>query len=124
SGPHSALKNRSEIGVVGHRIVNGGTEHSQPTVINADVKASIAQMAVFAPLHNRVELEGIRLIEQALGTVPQVAVFDTGFHRRMPDAAAIYPGPYDWAERGILRYGFHGINHQYCSERAAQVLGK
>jgi acetate kinase len=124
TGPHSALKNRSEIDVVGHRIVNGGREFSQPSVINADVKASIEKMAVFAPLHNRIELEGIRMIEQALGPVPQVAVFDTGFHRRIPDAAAIYPGPYAWAERGIRRYGFHGINHQYCAERTVQLLRK
>jgi len=81
-------------------------------------------MAVFAPLHNRVELEGIRLIEETLGSVRQVAVFDTGFHRQMPDAATIYPAPYEWAERGIRRYGFHGINHQYCTERAAQLLGR
>ena len=124
TGPHSALQNRSEIDVVGHRIVNGGRAYSQPSVINADVKASIEKMAVFAPLHNRIELEGIRMIEQALGPVPQVAVFDTGFHRRIPDAAAIYPGPYAWAERGIRRYGFHGINHQYCAERTAQLLRK
>jgi acetate kinase len=56
--------------------------------------------------------------------VPQIAVFDTGFHRTMPLSAATYPGPYNWWEQGIRRYGFHGINHQYCSQRAAQLLGK
>jgi acetate kinase len=86
------------------------------------VKTAIEKAAVFAPLHNRVELEGIRLVAEAFGGVPQVAVFDTGFHRHMPDAAAIYAGPYEWAEQGIRRYGFHGINHQYCAERAAQLL--
>jgi acetate kinase len=124
SGPHSILKDKSEIGVVGHRIVNGGAEYSQPIRINADVKMSIGKMTAFAPLHNRIELEGIRLVEEILGAVPQVAVFDTAFHRRMADAAAIYPGPYAWAERGIRRYGFHGINHHYCTERAAQLLRK
>jgi acetate kinase len=123
-GPHSAVKDKSEIAVVGHRIVNGGAEYSQPSVIDDRVKASIETVAAFAPLHNRVELEGIRLIEETFGLVRQAAVFDTGFHRRMMDAAAIYPGPYEWAERGIRRYGFHGINHQYCMERAAQVLGR
>jgi len=116
------FQDKSEIRAVGHRIVNGGSEYSEPSVIDARVKASIEKMAVFAPLHNRVELEGIRLIEETFGSVPQVAVFDTGFHRRIPDAAAIYPGPYEWAERGIRRYGFHGINHQYCAKRAAQLL--
>src|SRR6185437_14247842 len=51
-----------------------------------------------------------------------VAVFDTGFHRKMPLASAVYPGPYEWIEQGIRRYGFHGINHQYCAHRAAQLL--
>ena len=54
----------------------------------------------------------------------QIAVFDTGFHRQMPESSAIYPGPYEWAEKGIRRYGFHGINHQYCAGRAAQLLRK
>jgi acetate kinase len=53
-----------------------------------------------------------------------VAVFDTSFHRRLPEAAAVYPGPYEWLARGIRRYGFHGINHQYCAERASQLLGR
>ena len=54
----------------------------------------------------------------------QVAVFDTAFHRSIPDAAAIYPGPYEWVEQDIIRYGFHGISHQYCAERTADILGK
>ena len=81
-------------------------------------------MAAFAPLHNRVELEGIALIEKKFGPVPQVAVFDTGFHSGLSEAAAIYPGPYEWAEQGIRRFGFHGINHEYCAGRAAQLLGR
>jgi acetate kinase len=56
--------------------------------------------------------------------VPQIAVFDTGFHSSLPDAAAIYPGPYDWAEQGIRKFGFHGINHQYCAGRATRILGR
>jgi acetate kinase len=124
SGNAGILKDKSEIEAVGHRIVNGGAEYAQPVRIEAAVKSAIEKMVVFAPLHNRVELEGIRLIEEVFGLVPQVAVFDTGFHRKMPDAAAIYPGPYAWAERGIRRFGFHGINHQYCAERAAQLLGR
>jgi acetate kinase len=66
----------------------------------------------------------MEIVAKLLGPVPQVAVFDTGFHRTMPLAAATYPGPYDWFEQGIRRYGFHGINHQYCAQRAAQLLGK
>ena len=122
-GPARAIANKSDVEAVGHRIVNGGPDYRQPALISPAVKASIQKAAVFAPLHNQVELDGIRQIEEAFGEVPQVAVFDTGFHRHIPDAAAVYAGPYEWAEQGIRRYGFHGINHQYCAERAAQFLG-
>jgi len=54
--------------------------------------------------------------------IPQVAVFDTAFHGRLPQQAAIYPGPYEWVEQGIRRYGFHGISHQYCAQQTARIL--
>jgi acetate kinase len=63
-------------------------------------------------------------VEKRLGAVTQIAVFDTAFHSHMPGAAFVYPGPYEWLAQGIRRYGFHGINHQYCAERAAQMLKK
>jgi acetate kinase len=66
----------------------------------------------------------MEIVEKLLGPVPQIAVFDTGFHHNMPLSAATYPGPYEWFEQGIRRYGFHGINHQYCAGRAAELLGK
>jgi acetate kinase len=124
SGKPSVLSNKSEIAVVGHRIVNGGSNYTQPTIITNEVKAAIQSMAVFAPLHNRVELEGIRLIEETFGAIPQVAVFDTAFHSSLPLPAFVYPGPYEWFAQGIRRFGFHGINHQYCGERTAQLLSK
>jgi acetate kinase len=114
----------SEIDIVGHRIVHGGKDFEKAIVITPEVKSAIARMSVFAPLHNRAELEGIEIIEKHFGNVPQVAVFDTSFHSRLPEAAAVYPGPYEWLAQGIRRYGFHGINHQYCAERAAQLLGR
>jgi acetate kinase len=114
----------SEIDVVGHRIVHGGKDFEKATAITPEVKSAIARMSAFAPLHNRAELEGIDIIEKRLGAVLQVAVFDTGFHSRLPESAAVYPGPFEWLARGIRRYGFHGINHQYCAERTAQLLGR
>jgi acetate kinase len=114
----------SEIDVVGHRIVHGGKDFDKATAITPEVKSAIARMSVFAPLHNRAELDGIEIIEKRIGQVLQVAVFDTGFHSRLPEQAAVYPGPYEWLAQGIRRYGFHGINHQYCAERTAQLLGK
>ncbi len=124
SGDARVVSAASEIDVAGHRIVHGGKDFEQAIVITPEVKSAIARMAVFAPLHNRAELEGIEIIEKRLGKVPQVAVFDTGFHSRLPEAAAVYPGPFEWLAQGIRRYGFHGINHQYCAERAAQLLGR
>ena len=124
SGKVPAVATTSEIDVVGHRIVNGGREYTEPILITPEVKSVISRMSALAPLHNRAELEGIELIEKKLGGVRQVAVFDTGFHSKLPDAAAVYPGPYEWFEQGIRRFGFHGINHQYCASRAAQLLGR
>lgn len=124
SGETQVLAQFSEIDVVGHRIVNGGRRYGKPTFITPNVKESIRNMASFAPLHNRSELEGITLIEDQFGAVPQVAVFDTSFHCKLADAVSLYPGPFAWAERGIRKFGFHGINHEYCAKRTAQLLGK
>jgi acetate kinase len=123
-GDTQVLSAPSEIDVVGHRVVHGGPSHEDPVVITPEVKSAIAKVSTFAPLHNRAELEGMEIVERLLGSVSQVAVFDTGFHRKMPPAAAIYPGPYEWFANGIHRYGFHGINHQYCGGRAARLLGR
>ncbi len=122
SGQTRVLSSVAEIDVVGHRIVHGGPQYEEPVLITPEVTSGIAEASVFAPLHNRAELEGVGIIEKLLGLVPQVAVFDTGFHRKMPLPAVVYPGPYDWFKAGICRYGFHGINHQYCAGRAAQLL--
>jgi len=121
SGEARVLASASEIDVVGHRVVHG-PHFEDPVVINTEVSSTIQSASAFAPLHNRAEVEGMKIVATLLGSVPQIAVFDTGFHRQMPLAAAVYPGPYEWFEKGIHRYGFHGINHQYCARRAAQLL--
>ena len=124
-GETQVLEYPSDITVVGHRVVHGGSEYRQSTLISETVKDAIARLAVFAPVHNPANLDGIKAIEQILGPeIPQVAVFDTAFHSQLPAAAYVYPGPYAWLEQGIRRYGFHGISHQYCAERAAQLLGR
>lgn len=123
-GETRVIAQLSEIDVVGHRVVHGGREYTQATRVTPEVKQAIAQLADLAPAHNPVNLEGIEAIEQILGTVPQVVVFDTAFHSQLPLAAAVYPIPYKWFETGIRRYGFHGISHQYVSHRAAYLLGK
>ncbi|ARV57495.1 acetate kinase [Nostocales cyanobacterium HT-58-2] len=124
NGSTQVISQPSEIDVVGHRVVHGGQEYRESVVITEDVKKAIARLASLAPTHNPANLEGIKAIEKHWGSLTQVAVFDTAFHSHLPDAAAIYPGPYEWVEQGIRRYGFHGISHQYCSHRAARILGR
>jgi acetate kinase len=123
-GDNSTVLSPAYIDVVGHRVVHGGPRRLQATLVNDEVKADIAAVSAFAPLHNRAELEGMKIVQRVLGYVPQVAVFDTGFHRHIPPAARAYPGPYEWYEGGIHRYGFHGINHEYCTNRVAQLLDR
>jgi acetate kinase len=124
NGSARVLENRTQIDVVGHRVVHGGPHLKQPAQITPEVTSTIAAVAPFAPLHSRSEMEGISIVEDLLRGIPQVAVFDTGFHSTLPRPAAQYSGPYEWFDEGIRRYGFHGINHQYCSQRAAQLLAR
>ncbi|MEG3928152.1 MULTISPECIES: acetate kinase [unclassified Microcoleus] len=123
-GRTQTINDLKEIDIVGHRVVHGGQDYQQSTLISPDVKQAIARLSVFAPVHNPVNLEGIEAVEKILPNVPQVAVFDTAFHAQLPPAAFVYPGPYEWLENGIRRYGFHGISHQYCARRAADILGR
>jgi acetate kinase len=121
----SLLAQHPKIDVVGHRIVHGGPLYRESTLLTPEVRAVIAQQVEFAPAHNRFELEAVQTVDRILGPdVPQIAVFDTGFHRTLEPAAYVYPGPYSWLEEGVRRYGFHGINHQYCAGRAAEILGR
>jgi acetate kinase len=125
SGTTQAIENSQEIDIVGHRVVHGGEIYRESTWITAEVKTAIANLAAFAPVHNPANLEGIEAIESILGNnIPQVAVFDTAFHAHLPPAVYTYPGPYEWLSQGIRRYGFHGISHQYCVQRAAQLLDR
>jgi acetate kinase len=124
-GETQVIQDAQEIDAVGHRVVHGGDQYRESVRITAEVKAAIATLAQFAPVHNPVNLEGIDAIEKILGTtIAQVAVFDTAFHAQIPPAAYVYPGPYEWLAQGIRRYGFHGISHQYCAQRTAQLMGR
>jgi acetate kinase len=111
------------VDVVGHRIVHGGPVYRETTALTPEVRAAIAKEIEFAPAHNRFELEAVQAVDRFLGSgVLQIAAFDTGFHATLTPDAYVYPGPYAWLEQGIRRYGFHGINHQYASGRAAEIL--
>ncbi|NJN49548.1 MAG: acetate kinase [Alkalinema sp. RL_2_19] len=122
-GETQVISNPVEIHAVGHRVVHGGQQYRHAVRIDNAVKTQIRELIPLAPAHNSVNLEGIEIAQQIFGVaVPQFAVFDTAFHSQMPEVAAVYPGSYDWLERGIRRYGFHGISHEYCAQRAAQLL--
>ena len=111
------------VDAVGHRVVHGGAQHRGSALLSADIRQAIRKLAEFAPVHNLLQLEAVEVVDRVLGTtIPQVAVFDTAFHSTLEPEAYIYPGPYEWAEQGVRRYGFHGINNQYISVRAAELL--
>lgn len=123
-GDTQVISSLADIDVVGHRVVHGGQDYQASVIVNADVKATINRLSALAPNHNPANLEGIELMEELLEDVPQVAIFDTAFHSQLPPVAATYPGPYEWSEQGIRRYGFHGISHQYCAYKAAKILAQ
>ena len=124
SGETRSIASAADIDAVGHRVVHGGPHFHDPVRISHEVHAAIGGLSHFAPLHIQSELEGISVVADLLGDVPQFAVFDTGFYRHMPVVSQTYPGPSEWFEHGIRRYGFHGINHQYCATRTAQLIRK
>jgi acetate kinase len=124
SGKTQVIAQPTDIAIVGHRVVHGGPHYHQSVLITPDVKAEIQRLAEFAPLHNPENLKGIEEAERILGNVAQIAVFDTAYHSHLPPETMIYPGPYHWFEQGIRRYGFHGISHQYCGRRGAQIVGR
>ena len=110
---------------VGHRVVHGGERFDCPTVVTEAVERELDALSDLAPLHNPVNLAGIRHARHYFPDLPQVAVFDTAFHSTLPRRARTYAIPQDVAgELGIRRFGFHGISHQYVAGRAATFLGE
>lgn len=118
------VKDLAEIGAVGHRVVHGGENFSQATIIDDEVIKAIEDCNDLAPLHNPANLIGIQACRALMPNTPMVCVFDTAFHQTMPEKAYLYGIPYEYYEKyKIRRYGFHGTSHSYVSKRAAQVLG-
>ena len=119
------VKDLSEIGAVGHRVVHGGEKFASSVVITDEVMAAIEECNDLAPLHNPANLIGINACKALMPTTPMVAVFDTAFHQTMPEEAYMYGLPYEYYEKyKVRRYGFHGTSHSFVSKRAAEILGK
>jgi acetate kinase len=120
-----AVRDTSELFGIGHRVVHGGEKFREPTIINAEVMATIRDLIPLAPLHNPANLLGIEVALESAPEVPQVAVFDTAFHQSLPPYAFRYALPQDWYEHHrIRRYGFHGTSHGYVAGQAAAHLNK
>ncbi|HEV8463108.1 MAG TPA: hypothetical protein VGQ38_20645 [Gaiellaceae bacterium] len=105
------------VGGVGHRVVHGGERFVEPTVIDDEVAAALAALVELAPLHNAPALAAIEHARVVLPDVPHVAVFDTAFHATLPEVARTYALPERFRERGIRRFGFHGLSVQWVAEQ-------
>jgi acetate kinase len=115
----------NSIEAVGHRFVHGGTQFREGALVTPRVRSSIERLSELAPLHNPPALAILESAQRALPGVPHVAVFDTAFFADLPERAAVYPLPWEWHEKwGVRRFGFHGLSHAWCAERAAELLGR
>lgn len=120
----SAALGDIRIDAVGHRVVHGGERFSSPVLIDNEIIRAIERLNPLAPLHNPANVLGIRAIAEKWPRLPQVAVFDTAFHRTLPEEAWRYALPDElYRKHGIRRYGFHGTSHQYVTGRSAEYLG-
>ena len=105
---------------VGHRIVFGGPDHTAPAKIDGALIEKLRALAPLAPLHVPLELDLVEQVTAHAPDLPQVACFDTAFHRSMPELAQRFPLPEEYWERGVRRYGFHGLSYEYiCSQVSA-----
>lgn len=122
---YKVVSDLNEIEGIAHRVVHGGEKFVDSTLIDDEVIKGIEELSDLAPLHNPVNLIGIKAFRAILPDTPAVAVFDTAFHQTMKPEAYIYPTPYEWYEKyGVRRYGFHGTSHKYVVEKTAEILGK
>lgn len=120
---HGVVKSLEEIDAVGHRVLHGGEKFADPVLVDEQVIHDLEAIVDLGPLHMPANISGIKACQQAM-PVPQVAVFDTGFHQTMPPKAYLYGLPYEAYEKHkVRRYGFHGTSHLFVSQRAAELRG-
>ena len=114
-----------EIQAIGHRIVHGGEFFKESTIVTPDVIDKIEQLIPLAPLHNPANIMGIKICQELMPKIPNVAVFDTAFHQTMPKENFLYAVPYaDYTEHHLRKYGFHGTSHYYVSNEMVKILNK
>jgi acetate kinase len=106
---------------VGHRVVHGGVQFTAPTVITPQVIAELKRLIPLAPLHQPHNLAAIEAVLERSPDVPQVACFDTSFHRGQPEVAELVPLPHEICRKGVQRYGFHGLSYEYIASVLPQT---
>lgn len=114
-----------EVSIIGHRVVHGGEKFRIPTKITKRVLRELEKYKSLAPLHNPFNILGIKIAKRIFLRAQQFAVFDTGFFKDLPQIAKIYPLPENLRKKhSILRYGFHGISHEYVAKKASKIVKK
>ncbi|GKI14378.1 acetate kinase [Oscillospiraceae bacterium] len=125
TGEGAVVSDKSEIGAIGHRIVQGAEFFTKSEIVTDAIIDKIEEIAPLAPVHNLAHVQGLRSAKKVFGDLPNVVVFDTTFHQTMPPKAYMYGVPYEMYEKyAIRRYGAHGTSHRYVSMAAAEYLGK
>ncbi len=125
-GEGKVINDLSEVGAIGHRVVQGGDRFDRSVVVTEKVKKDIEELAALAPLHNMGALAGINAATETFGEeITQVVVFDTAFHQTMEQKVYMFALPYEYYEKyGVRRYGAHGTSHRFVSARCCELLGK
>jgi acetate kinase len=111
------------IAAVGHRVVHGGADFDRPVLVTPDILKRLEALSPLAPSHQPHNLAPIRSLLESAPQLPQIACFDTAFHRTQPRLAQLFPLPREFAERGVLRYGFHGLSYQFIAEELRRLGG-
>ncbi|MBR2786450.1 MAG: acetate kinase [Clostridia bacterium] len=125
SDEYGVIKSVDEIDAIGHRVVHGGEKYTDPVVITPEVLEGLKSIIDLAPLHNPAAISGMEACMNVMPGKLNVAVFDTGFHKTIPEESFIYPIPYKYYEKyKIRRYGFHGISHQFVANRVAELVNR
>ena len=111
------------LGAIAHRVVHGGARYVEPMVIDGEALDALRTLTPLAPLHQPHSLDAIDALRDAFPDVPQIAVFDTAFHRTLPRVEQLLPLPHAWFDKGVRRYGFHGLSYEYLSIALAESFG-
>jgi acetate kinase len=119
------LREAGSVDAIGHRIVHGGPDFRESVAVTDDILERLRTVSELAPLHNPPALSVLEMVWRLAPRTLNVACFDTAFHATMPERATTYAIPRRWTEeRGVRRYGFHGLSHAYAARRTAELLGR